>query len=309
MKIFGISRVNKALTKELVENPITMRVKLTSSEDLIDFSAKETKSTKLSRIKTKFKKMLVGLDKATITHLEKLPINEFLAESQKIIAKGMGLSQDFLPSLNITPIANKKMAMAFDWSNNTLFVSNQILSKSKITLFSAMRHEMEHFRQNLQIIRTEELGEKAIETYSKMLTTAQVDNFVNTFRKMPESEILKLKEAGNLSEAGLQAVKKVQIADAQGDEAIYKVAEELVNQDYPLINESWQNIRNKSIELQGPIKANTKEASDAKEYFDGFLKTNGMAGGMKYYSSKHEVEADGAQSFAMYEYLFRKLFG
>lgn len=309
MKILDLIRPAKTLVRTLAENQACRRATQTAGEDVVELSTKQPKLSKLSKFKAEFKKMLVGLDKATIASLEKLPINDFLSESQKLIAKSMGLSQDFLPPITITSSIDKKMGMCFDVANNSLFVNSQILTKSRKMLFSLMRHEMEHFKQNLLIIRTDGLGEKAVETYSKILTKTLGDNFVNTFKNMPESEIEKLKDAGNLTEIHLQAIKKLKNAAELGDEAVSKLSDELYNHDYPIMHASWQNIRNKAIELYGPVKANTEEASNAKEFFDGFLKTKGMTRGSEYYFSKHEQAAYTAQSFVFYEYLFKKLFG
>ncbi len=85
MKIFDIIRPGKALIRKAEENPAGRRTALTAGEDTIELSTKGT--SKFAKLKAEFKELLVGLDKATIQRLEKLPMNDFLAESQKLIAK------------------------------------------------------------------------------------------------------------------------------------------------------------------------------------------------------------------------------
>lgn len=240
-----------------------------------------------------------------VQRLEQLPFNKFVEESRDIIGKSLGLPPEICPHIYPTDIG-KKAAMGFHFSTYTMHINPAQANKSRTWLFSGLKHEMEHVRQGLSVIRTEGLGEQAIEKYSKMVTQQQVDAFLAVYKDMPESDILKVIETGNLPENALQAIKKFQEASKLGDKGIEKFKEEQFNQDFPVIHEAWKSMRTKAINALGIIKSGSKEALRAKQYHEGFLQTAGKTGGLDYFSSPHELEAYGAQSIGYYEYLLRK---
>lgn len=312
MKIFNTFRPSRIIKKTLVENPISKKVSLTTGEDILDLSTKQTKKpSKLQGIKTAIQKNLIGLDKATIKKLEALTFGEFAIESQKIMAKSMGLPQDFLPSIISQPL-DKKIGAVFDKTQNIIAINSEHtkrIDKQRILLFTWLRHEMEHYKQNLSILRTEGLGDKAIESYSSIVTKHKVQTFINTLKDMPDKTIQQWVQEGKLPEKATPIIKELKDVSTQGDEAVSKFSEKIYNNDYPIWLQQWKNLRDKIIEKLGPIKEGTEDAKMAQKYYDGFEETAGLCEGKKYKDSQHEKEAYGAQYLAQIEYAFKKLFG
>jgi len=305
-KIFSGSQ----LIKKCTDNPIVRKFRFSETRDVVELSVKKEKSGKIQKLKARFREYKIGLNKSTIHNLEKLPVNDFLLESRILILKSMGIPKELWPSLTILSHENKKSLMMFDFAKNEIFcnTNSTVLNKNRREIFSCIRHELEHFKQNLSIIRTEKLGERAVNNYAKLYTKAQVDNFVKVFKDMSENQIAKLYEEGQISEASMQAVKKLQTANKQGDKTVKNYAKELYHQDLPIIMESWKNIRAKAIELMGTVKENSEEGTKAKQYFKEFLRNKSGKINANYYKSSTEREASLAQMLAHIEYLGKKFF-
>lgn len=274
----------------LVDKPI-YSVKNGLQNDIVELSTK-IKPRDIA------KKLLVGLDKKTVKQLEKLTKGEFLEESKNIIAKSMNIPLEICPPIIIQQLPNKKMAWAYIFPNNIFIIDKASLKYNKAVIFGGIRHEMQHLRQNIFILRTENLGENAIKTYSQLSSKIQVDALVK-ISTMSQDKILKLKESGVIDELSLQFIKKFQNASPNDNGALNKISEEL----FTITHNQWKDMKNTVIEKYGTIKAGSQEATQAEKYFEGVLKTFGQADGEEYISSLHELEANQVQFFALNEYL------
>lgn len=295
LKLSGLLSGVGRKARVFADTPISPAAVKSGQHDIAELSAKKIKRQKI-------KKAFIGLDKITVKRLESLPINEFIEESKKIILKSLNIPQEIAPVLSVNSLGGKKMIMLYDSSSNDIVANSEYFHLSRANLFSCLRHEIEHFSQNLLIIRTDNLGEHAIETYARMTTKFQIDNVINVCKAIPEDAI----KSGNLSKEQLAIIIRVQDAAKNGDEALGKCSEELFNEDFPLIHEKWKDFRAKVIGLQGSVNPDSKDGLKAKEYFDGFLKANNQSSGYSYWSSKHEIDARKAQSIALIEYWLRK---
>lgn len=277
------------------------------AQDVVELSTrvKAKAQAKLGKLKQMKGRVIVGLDKATVQRLEQLPVKEFAEESRDIIGKSLGIAPEICPNIYPNDLG-KKVGMVFHLSSYAMHMNTTQLNKHRAWLFSGLNHEMQHVRQCLSVIRTEGLGEQAIEKYAKMYTQVLIDDFIAKFKTKPESEILKLIEAGNLPENALQAIKKFHEASKLGDKGIEKFKTEQFAKDFPINYEEWKKLRTKVIDTMGTIKPDSKEALTAKKYHEGFLRTVGKTGGLDYLSSRHELEAYGATVIGYYEYLLRK---
>lgn len=147
--------------------------------DVVEISTK----TKLT---SGIKKLLLGLDKKTIKQLEKLPIEDFFVKSQTIVMKALDIPEEIAPWQKIEDLKNPKFGMKYLPSFNAIIINETALKKNKALLFSLIRHEMEHFRQNTLIFRIEKLGEQAVKAYSEEAKSKlSIDTFddLNNLRK------------------------------------------------------------------------------------------------------------------------------
>lgn len=275
-------------------------------QDIVELSSKRGKKDILKLLSLDLESPM-GLDKQTIKNLEKMPINDFLNESHKIIINALNIPEGtIIPPLEINNLP-KKMLMCYDWSNNTIFINPATLKQSRVNIFSFLRHELQHFNQNLSIIRTENLGENAIKTYSQILAKNNVQEFISTYKDMKQPEIEELIKNGILTENNVSLINQIKKVAATGDSTLEKkLSEKLIKNTFERIYSDWKNVRNTNIEKCGIIKEDSKEGVRAKEYYEGFLRTGGKVGGNEYHNSLHEQEAKFVSTFAWKEYLFKK---
>lgn len=297
LKIFN--KIDPAINKNA---RILNRKFLAENVDVIDISSKEKNIKKT--IKNIFKSLYIGLDKNTVKYLESLSKNDFLNESYKILINKMEIPAELAPEIAHAQIGKGKMG--YDFVMHKIFI-NETLKATKPKIFAMLGHEVQHCKQNFNILRAEDFGEKAIQEYSKILTNATTENFIKTFKEIPEEELIKLRQSGQLSDIAFIFIKKLKAAQKMNDKtAIGKFTEELYNHDYPINLNVFKDWRAEVINKLGIIKADTKEAKDAKEYFSAFMQSMNKTKGNDYYFALSEMEAYEKQ-FALYiEYLKTK---
>lgn len=253
------------------------------------------------------KKLINQLSKKVIEHLEGLPIDDFLNESQSIILKVLNIPEDLSPLFKKKVLSTNE-AMCYEPVSNYICINPPTLDKSRRKIFGFLRHEMEHFRQNALIIRTENLGEHAIESYSRFSAKEAITKFINTYKDMPQSDIQKLKEEGFLTEPNILLINKIKKTIEKDDGSIIKLTETLTNNTFKQVHRNWQNIRNLLIEKCGIISESSDEGFKAAKYYEGFLNAN-EAGSIQYFKSEHEKEAFSEGYGASLVYLFKKILG
>lgn len=236
--------------------------------DVVEFPTKTR--TKLGKIKHK---LFVGLDKATVQNLEQMALPEFFEESRNIIAKSLGIPQELYPKIRISEMAKEKTLMGFDFSRYTIHINKAKTHRPKEVLFSGVNHEMAHVRQFLTIMRTEGLGELAIENLSQLAAQKKVTTFIKKYKDMPEGEILNLKNSGQLSEKDYTIIRKIKDAAQKGEGSLNEYSDKLVNNSFQFYKRTMQTIRNKAIETMGVIKSDSIEAIRARMYYEATFKT------------------------------------
>lgn len=245
------------------------------------------------------KKLRVGLNRKIVSRLEKLPLKAFVQESLGIIAKSLNMPIELRPA---TIINDYNDDISFDFASYTLNICQHFLRKPRKKIFAGLRHEMEHTRQCLAIIRTEGLGETAIKDYSRILTEIETDNFVAEFKNMPMKEVMKLRASGEISEKELQEIRQIKAAAKQGANALRKHTEDMYIRNRPKYVKFWQEIQHNAKASMGTIKSGSKEARDAEQYYKGSLEAAGKFKPEIYWKSKHEREAYLAEFWASIEY-------
>lgn len=253
------------------------------------------------------KKLLIGVDKKMIIEWEKLPFEDFLEKSQNIITKSLNIPEELCPPIKIQNLSDE-MAMQYAL-NHTLIVNKQYKNLPKALLFSFVRHEMKHCEQNLVVLRTENLGENAVNEFSSKIARVQANFIIKHYREMPIDEIQKLRTEKKMPEAGLSLIEKLRQVPSDDKQSIKPFFDAFYNNKFKIHHNALSDIRTKAIARYGVIKENTPEAIKANKYYKGFCKTCEDNSGLKYWTSKHEMEAYGVTFSSLKEYLFKKFFG
>ena len=257
--------------------------------------------TKISNV---FKEKLIKINKADIKRLSKLQPQEFLEESQKIIAKSKNYDYDTMAIMMLQPLGNKKIAMLYDASSNVIYINTDNKIKSGAMLFSSLAHEYEHMRQNMQILRTKGLGAKAIEAYSDIQAKNNINVFSQVYQNLKKEDLPALKEQFG---ENYEFVEGFVNAKDEGAQALNVWIKNAIDKEKLTIKTKWLEIQTKIIKKYGDIAENTKEAERSKEYFDGFFQEGSLVG-LKKMSTRNEVEAYLSTFINYYNYILRKLF-
>lgn len=293
--------INKIITRtQEVRSP---RVNLTTKPDVVDITKRE-KPTFSQVIKSLICPHITHLDKKTVRELERMPMENFWTISQEIICDSYGIPTNLRAPLQIQELP-KKLAMAYGFDTNIVYVSAQTAKKEKNTLFSCLKHEYLHQKQNLDILRTENLGETAVQQYAKLQVNNGMNNFKAAYRNMPAEEIEKLKpQLGEYFETVMRYKKAI----VQGEDAERTVLEEIAKNDYSLIHKQLDDFRLRVVDEMGIIPANSEEAKISEEYLKGVLGTqDNLTGAKTIMTKRHEIEAYIATSISYWEYLIRKI--
>lgn len=268
-------------------------------------TVKKTRKEKFALLKNYIISKRIKLTKAQVQKLSKIEDQgEFILESSKIINKSGNIPDHLVSPIAAQPLGTEKIAFLYDPASNMTYMNTDCKLKNKSKLFAYIAHEREHQLQNYKILRTEFLGEKAIEEYSKLNAQKGIDNLVEMY-KGQNVDIEPFKE--QLGPA-YDLIKSFKFAETHGDEALNKWIENAVKSDYETILSQYKNIRNQVIEHFGVIKSGTPEAKLAQEYYSGFMNHADITKPESILNI-HEAEAWGVTFLNHINYLFTKLFG
>ena len=299
-----VSSVNRVGTK-----PATFRRAFVSRPDIVEISQKRKLSVyqKIKNfIKNFIKDNFTNLNKQIVTSLENCSLEEFMLQAQKLIIKSYNIPDSLATEIKPLQNINKKIGIMYDFFENTIYVNPKTLEWPRYQLFGFIKHEYTHLKQNYQILRTEELGDKAIEEYARIRTNLTVNAFVNQFSQMTDKEILEMSQAKGVM---IPWITELKAAVRKGPKAVEEVKEMIFNNDYPINLNRIKDLRQRVIKEFGIIPKATKEAKISKLYFDGFISLYKNPTDIKAnWKALNEQEAYRAQGFANWEYLFHKIF-
>lgn len=246
-----------------------------------------------------------------IKNLFKLDGDEFFESTYLLLANKLGLPKEILPPVyfqaedNIAPLSYLP-------NQNVILRNPDFKNISKAELFGHIRHELQHFVQNLYILRHETLGETAVEIYTKN----KVDDLKNGYKYFLENNIPVEVYKSYLDDNDEKTIEQsIQLYTA----LLNKETDiETAFKDAPkLIKEDFEEYRNLVIEKLGMIKKDSLEAKKAEKFFEDFCNINyfdseGKIDLGKYVTSAVEIDALLAGQVATFEAngggcLFREL--
>lgn len=303
MKAEKVNQIINKIANQTTGTPVP-RANLTTKPDVLDIP-KHEKPTFTQVLKGLICPHISHLDKKVVRELQKMPMESFWSRSQEIICDSYGIPQNLRAPIIVSEI-DKKIAMCYTWDQNIVYVHPKIAQKKdRNTLFSCLKHEYLHQKQNLDVLRTEGTGEKAVQEFTTRQLELSLTNFRNTFRNMPQEELEKLRpELG----PHYETIVKYRTAVTAGEEAEQKVIDEIAQNDYAVIYEQLNNFRLRVIEEMGVIPANSEQAKVSEEYLSGVLNTQDNLTGLKTITTKrHENEAYIATYVSYLEYFIHKL--
>lgn len=195
--------------------------------------------------------------------------------------------------------------MAYSPLSNMIIINKNIpaeIMNNKMSLFSLIRHELQHYNQNMQIFRHEELGEKAI--------TLCTDKYADNLYKSLE-QLITQNTPQEVISSGILATPQDQLLYMNGYN-LYKRGDmrsfgEMIRSSALQYRTALEDFRGKAIDILGPIKKDSTLTPKIQQYLDDFLNIgyynqDGKIDYSKYFSTFVEQEAMLAQGQAEFEF-------
>lgn len=305
MKVEKANKVVKTVIDKAAEikSPLP-RTTLAGKPDTVEISGQKKQRGFVQTLKETFSPFISNLNKATVKELEAMPMENFWGKAQEIICDSYGIPESLRAPIRIDNLP-KGTSMMYALDQNIVYVSPQIIKpRTRNKLFSFLKHEYTHQKQNLNLLRAEGIGEQTVEELTSRQLKQSMMNFQNTFRNMPEEEFEKLKP--HLGE-NYETIKNYRAAVRQGEEAEQIALNEIKEHDYVVLKQQFENFRQLVIREMGIISKDSPEAEHSKEIFNSIFSVQDIASLKTALSKPHEQEAYLATGISYIEYFIKKL--
>ena len=252
------------------------------------------------------KPYMMGLSHGEIEELNKFEGKDFVYNAYDALSKKLGFGKNIRPDLQLQAVPGDANAM---YSNlvNIIYVDPEKMKKlSKTEIFGFLRHELQHYIQNVRVLRHEELGPKSIDLAVKKYFETEKQAMIHVCTNFSDQEIHNLAFSQNqqnpylLVQSLMMAKKCLLTGDMNGFDKICLQS----TQEY---SKQLTALRENIVKELGVIKKDSpltsKIESDLKELTElGYFNPDGTINSSKYVASKIENEAYNAQGAASYEF-------
>ncbi len=246
-------------------------------------------------------KFKLGTTAQEIQNLCKLQGEDFVTGAYELLTNKMGIPAELKPVLVPQPQLDAT-PMRYLFNYNVISRNPDLSNLSQAEVFNGLRHELQHFRQNMDIFRHEKLGEKVVDIHVNGLVESQKATIKHLLASMSPEE---LAQDGYLaSEDAYNMVVRCKKHLENNDAAAFdKEFESLA----PAFRREVSAFRQKVVNAMGLIKEGTNEAQRAEHYFNDFqninyFDTNDGIDYAKYLASGIEQEALLAGERAGFEF-------
>lgn len=255
-------------------------------------------------ILTKDKDYHLGMTPVDVQNLMKYDGDDFILNSYLYLTDKLGFHEKIRPALmpaEFPPGADT--FMQYIPANNIIQFNQDYVTKvDKIDIFTALRHELQHYKQNMEILRHEEYGEKAIDAYTKNFIQMQKTILENLYDSNKIMEFLKPGVLPDQKAAALIYAYKC-FKDAKNDKALDMMFNQM-GKEYQV---ELLKFRDKVRSEYGVIKSDDSATPKIGRMYDefnnvGYFKQNHELDYNKYVAAFIEQDAILAQLRAGFEF-------
>jgi len=223
---------------------------------------------------------------------------EYKLKAYELLTKKMNIPHELMPQFIYSNAID--VPMFYDFRMNYIAV-NPSLNVDKGSFLAYLRHELQHFSQNMQMFRHETKGAELAKIFSKMnadITCKNIDHYARNV------DIEQLKQILNEEDLKQISFFKDLLKNNQIKEYDYylQLLEKKFN-EYHL--SEYTDFRKKIIDAMGILKKDTKEGKRAEKMFNetvseqGYWQADGQVHLGKYLGDCRECEAFAAQDSIM----------
>lgn len=252
------------------------------------------------------KKFDMRISPKEINELFKYEGNDFFIKAHDFLCKKMGIPENIRPEI-IEALYPPEYGMLYAVCNNAIVKNINSPLKTKNEIFAALRHELQHFQQNMSIYQHEELGPKAVNVYSEILANSAKTDISERAKNFTLDQI---REFG-FPEDALEIYKTLQKYLADGNIEDYeKYLDALTVEVKNGYAGELENLRQTIVKEYGVIKKDSRAGNRAVKFFNEFVDEMGYKreNGELHYG-KYLLRATENEAFIAQEALQRNLDG
>ena len=225
----------------------------------------------------------------------------FLAKAFEFLVTKLNIRSDLTPVLDLAP-PKDPVQFAYLPQNNIILTPHNIENFNNIQIFTLLRHELQHYQQNMLMRRDDEIGEKLPTKYADKIIEIMQNN---ALENLVNSSFEELSEKNNLTPEQKEFYKIcdyfIKKDDIEGFFAVFEPLKEIYKNE-------WIKVRNALLKEYGPLTPKEKEKAQA--YYDDFFNIDyynedGSINTAKHITTGIEYEANIAAEYTTHQ-LFNK---
>ncbi len=210
-------------------------------------------------------KFRVGMTQGEIKELLSKRGLEFIKESEKFFKQKIGFSDTIVPPIILMEGSLGGAPSCYILEQNAIYLTDTFENIPKAQLFGLLRHEYQHAIQNHNILRTENLGDEAVESYTEKTFNKQKEILLNYAKNYSVKELM---AQGLITDYGVILVSELSRA-LQSNDTI--AVDNILKEFRKSITLGLNEFKEKVIREKGIIKAGTKAAEVAEKHFREFI--------------------------------------
>ena len=184
--------------------------------------------------------------------------NDFVVGAYELILKRSGIPKSLHPPFMYANLG--ELDAGYNFMRNVVYIHPASVDAKKAELFNILNHELKHWRQNLDILRTENLGSQAIKTYASTCKEQLKNSTLKSIEQLAKDK------TESMTDTQIKALKEVQ----RMYETNRKAFEDQFDTYYQSLVEQYSQFQKTVIEEIGLIKENSALARKSKMYFEDF---------------------------------------
>lgn len=213
------------------------------------------------------KQFHLKMDADEIKKLFSLDGDNFFTGVYNFFVKKLGIPEKLKPAVGEFPLG-ENVKMSYLWNYNMIGINPNAPVASKEEIFGFIRHELEHWAQNMDTLRHSEYGPKMIDFLTDISTQSQLAGIDNIAKTYSFEQIQGL----GLDDNMIDIIKKLKELLAQNDTKSYnKILEDLGIGMKSGFQKEFEVFRNQVINEMGSLSGDTKSAKRAGKFFDATM--------------------------------------
>ena len=265
------------------------------TEDQLSIAPRKANKMDLYNIRAYFlqKKMDLKISPEEFKTLFSYDGEEYKVKAFELLTKKMNVSKELMPNFIYGDIKN--VPMYYDYASNYISI-NQNFKESKQEFLALLRHELQHYEQNLAMFRHETLSDEYINKFANMSAKMNCQNIKNLVKNGNLEELKKVESAEYYAE-----IAQLRNLSETNPKEFDQYMEELFSTQLKAQVDAYNNFRQIAIAQKGLLTKDSFEGKRAakmmKETLDekSYWKENGEVNVAKYSMDCREIEAISAQ--------------